>query len=495
MQKKLIPWMVYNRENTEEFLTQGAAYEAYGADELYISCDAKDYSSREEFLKAAGELAKQVDIPIVISCHLERFEDVKKALYTGAKAMAVNACDLRGASGKWELTEEETSGMKALKEASARFGKERIYLEVKEEEDNKSLITWAEEYVSALIIEKCERKALSHSIIYGSTADLSAVCNGSKCERKALSNAAIHGSTPELSAVCNESKCETQTGNKNLLETQLPLLIKSSSLECQEKKATSGEQEAWLGVKEELSEDRTEGIIADYGKEENLYTIKMALKKENIPVNTYESSIPFSQMKKNNDGLLPVVVQDYKTKEVLMVAYMNEEAYNKTVETGRMTYYSRSRSKLWIKGETSGHFQYVKSLTIDCDKDTLLARVRQVGPACHTGNPTCFFEETYKKPYDDTNPLTVLDEVYSVIMDRKEHPKEGSYTNYLFDKGIDKILKKCGEEAAEIIIAAKNPDSSELKYEISDFLYHMMVLMAQCGLDWKDIVKELVHRR
>ena len=469
MQKKLIPWMVYNRENTEEFLTQGAAYEAYGADELYISCDAKDYSFKEEFLKAAGELAKQVDIPIVISCHLERFEDVKKALYTGAKAMAVHACDLRGVLGKWEHTEEETSGMKALKEASARFGKERIYLEVKEEEDNKSLITWAEEYASALIIEKCEGKALS--------------------------NAAIHGSTPELSAVCNESKSETQTGNKNLLETQLPFLIKSSSFECQEKKAASGELEAWLGVKEELSEDRTEGIIADYGKEENLYTIKMALKKENIPVNTYESSIPFSQMKKNNDGLLPVVVQDYKTKEVLMVAYMNEEAYNKTVETGRMTYYSRSRSKLWLKGETSGHFQYVKSLTIDCDKDTLLARVRQVGPACHTGNPTCFFEETYKKPYDDTNPLTVLDEVYSVIMDRKEHPKEGSYTNYLFDKGIDKILKKCGEEAAEIIIAAKNPDSSELKYEISDFLYHMMVLMAECGLDWKDIVKELAHRR
>ncbi|MGN6710618.1 bifunctional phosphoribosyl-AMP cyclohydrolase/phosphoribosyl-ATP diphosphatase HisIE [Anaerocolumna jejuensis] len=469
MQKKLIPWMVYNRENTEEFLTQGAAYEAYGADELYISCDAKDYSSREEFLKAAGELAKQVDIPIVISFHLERFEDVKKALYTGAKAMAVNVCDLRGVSGKWEHTEEETSGMKALKEASARFGKERIYLEVKEEEDNKSLITWAEEFVSAIIIDKCERKALSDTVIHGSTADLSAVCNG--------------------------SKSETQAGNKNLLETQLPFLIKSGSLECQEKKAASGEQEAWLGVKEELSEDRTEGIIADYGKEENINIIKKALKKENIPVNTYESSIPFSQMKKNNDGLLPVVVQDYKTKEVLMVAYMNEEAYNKTVETGRMTYYSRSRSKLWLKGETSGHFQYVKSLTIDCDKDTLLARVRQVGPACHTGNPTCFFEETYKKPYDDTNPLTVLDEVYSVIMDRKEHPKEGSYTNYLFDKGIDKILKKCGEEAAEIIIAAKNPDSSELKYEISDFLYHMMVLMAQCGLDWKDIIKELAHRR
>lgn len=178
-----------------------------------------------------------------------------------------------------------------------------------------------------------------------------------------------------------------------------------------------------------------------------------------------------------------------------MVAYMNEEAYKQTIQTGKMTYWSRSRNELWCKGETSGHYQYVKSLIIDCDSDTILAKVRQIGAACHTGNNSCFFTELVKKEYDDTNPLTVLNDVYHVILDRKKNPKEGSYTNYLFEKGMDKILKKCGEEATEIVIAAKNPDAEELKYEISDFLYHMMVLMVECGLDWNDVIKELAHRR
>jgi phosphoribosyl-ATP pyrophosphohydrolase/phosphoribosyl-AMP cyclohydrolase len=124
-----------------------------------------------------------------------------------------------------------------------------------------------------------------------------------------------------------------------------------------------------------------------------------------------------------------------------------------------------------------------------------LAKVLQIGPACHTGSQSCFFQELVKKEYNDTNPLTVFTEVFNVILDRKQHPKEGSYTNYLFDKGIDKILKKCGEEATEIVIAAKNPEAEELKYEIADFLYHMMVLMAECNLDWNDIVKELAHRK
>jgi len=131
---------------------------------------------------------------------------------------------------------------------------------------------------------------------------------------------------------------------------------------------------------------------------------------------------------------------------------------------------------------------------LDCDHDTLLAKVHQVGAACHTGARSCFFNELAKKEYNSSNPLMILNDVFETIADRKKHPKEGSYTNYLFDKGIDKILKKCGEEATEIVIAAKNPDSEELKYEISDFLYHMMVLMAQCGLDWDDVIKELANR-
>lgn len=229
-------------------------------------------------------------------------------------------------------------------------------------------------------------------------------------------------------------------------------------------------------------------------KELDFNSYKEECAKEGIKMTSFESIMEFSEFKLNSEGLLPVIVQHYKTAEVLMLAYMNQEAFDATVKTGRMTYYSRSRQKLWVKGETSGHFQYVKSLTIDCDKDTLLAKVEQVGAACHTGNPTCFFQPIVGTDYDETNPLQVFESVYNTISDRKEHPKEGSYTNYLFDKGIDKILKKVGEEATELVIAAKNTNPEEVKYEMSDFLYHAMVLMVEKGVTWEDIVKELADR-
>ncbi len=222
--------------------------------------------------------------------------------------------------------------------------------------------------------------------------------------------------------------------------------------------------------------------------------IKASLREKGYETVSFTSSIPFSEFKLNGDGLIPVIVQDYKTDEVLMLAYMNEEAFDNTLKTGLMTYYSRSRREQWVKGETSGHYQYVKSLDIDCDNDTLLAKVKQLGAACHTGNYSCFYRNLAAKDYAKTNPLKVFKDVMSVIEDRKVHPKEGSYTNYLFDKGIDKILKKCGEEAAEIIIAAKNPDPEEIIYEISDFLYHVMVLMSLKGVTWEEITAELSKR-
>lgn len=225
-----------------------------------------------------------------------------------------------------------------------------------------------------------------------------------------------------------------------------------------------------------------------------LPAIKTLCQGNGIKVNTFEAAFRFEDFKKNSDGHVTVVVQDYKTDEVLMVAYMNEEAYEATLSTGRMTYFSRSRNELWIKGDTSGHYQYVKSLTADCDMDTILAKVSQVGAACHTGSRSCFFHEIVKKEYEETNPLKVFESVMSVIEDRKIHPKEGSYTNYLFDKGIDKILKKLGEEATEIVIASKNPNTNEIKYEISDFLYHMMVLMVEKGVTWEEIIEELAKR-
>lgn len=245
-----------------------------------------------------------------------------------------------------------------------------------------------------------------------------------------------------------------------------------------------------------LGAEFVSGVYAEAFMEQafEMMELKHLLKENGIEVNTYESDLGWDEIKTNESGLLPVVVQDYKTQEVLMAAYMNQEAFEATIRTGRMTYWSRSRQELWVKGLTSGHFQYVKELCIDCDNDTLLAKVAQVGAACHTGSRSCFYRSIMKKEYDETNPLKVFEDVFAVIQDRKLHPKEGSYTNYLFDKGIDKILKKVGEEATEIVIAAKNPDPEEIKYEISDFLYHVMVLMAEKGVTWEDITRELAQR-
>lgn len=233
------------------------------------------------------------------------------------------------------------------------------------------------------------------------------------------------------------------------------------------------------------------GFSADAAK---VIAFKDKLVAGGLEIQCLEASFVWSDFKLNSDGMVPVIVQDYQSNEVLMMAYMNEEAFNQTLRTGKMTYYSRSRQELWLKGDISGHYQYVKSLTADCDMDTILAKVSQIGAACHTGSKSCFFNEITSTEFESKNPTMVFQDVYDVIMDRKLHPKEGSYTNYLFDKGIDKILKKLGEEATEIVIAAKNPNSNEIKYEICDFLYHMMVLMAEKDVTWDEITRELAKR-
>ena len=249
-------------------------------------------------------------------------------------------------------------------------------------------------------------------------------------------------------------------------------------------------------ILELLSRENIRGITGVYINERttNIMKLKSELSANGIKMDNFAPDLNWADFKPNSDGLVPVIVQDYRTDEVLMLAYMNEEAFNTTINLGKMTYFSRSRQELWIKGETSGHYQYVKSLTADCDYDTILAKVSQVGVACHTGKPTCFHNNIVKKEYIEKNPLKVFDEVYEIIKDRKVNPKEGSYTNYLFDKGIDKILKKLGEESTEIVIAAKNPDPEEIKYEISDFLYHCMVLMVEKGVTWEEITQELSQR-
>lgn len=204
-------------------------------------------------------------------------------------------------------------------------------------------------------------------------------------------------------------------------------------------------------------------------------------------------------IKFDEKGLVPAVAQDYISGKVLMVAYMNEESLRLTIETGKATYFSRSRQELWVKGAHSGNLQLVKEILVDCDQDTLILKVDPQGPACHTGHDTCFYrklvDDVLVEDERDASSLAVLKDVYDVIKGRKENPVEGSYTNYLFEKGIDKQLKKVGEEAAEVIIASKNPDVSELRYEASDLLYHLMVVMVERGLTWEDLCRELDGRR
>lgn len=190
------------------------------------------------------------------------------------------------------------------------------------------------------------------------------------------------------------------------------------------------------------------------------------------------------------EGLVPAIVQDINTKQVLMLAYVNEEAYDKMLESKETYFYSRSRNELWHKGETSGHYQYIKGLYLDCDDDTLLIYVDQVGNACHTGAYSCFFKEEIPL----NQPFSILHDLYDLIEDRKLHPIEKSYTNYLLEQGIDKICKKVGEEAAETIIAAKNEDKDELIGEISDLFYHVYVLMYAKGINVADIENKLKQR-
>jgi len=419
--KKITPYINAENEVPANVIQIAKNYDYQGADELLIYNYSKDEKSREEFLSLAKELATEVDVPFTIGCYVKRLEDIKKALYTGASSILI----------QYSTLEEK----QLLKEASERFGKEKIMVEFD-------------------MIECVEKKS---DELFGTFVELG------------------------VGTVLLKHVTLSKQNMDRIGKAPLPVIIRDSLIRND--------------IRSLISLQNVIGLSTNYFENKDLMRAKLALKEDGIDVNTFESKIAFREFKLNQDGMLPVIAQDYKTGEVLMLAYMNEEAYNKTIVSGKMTYFSRSRKELWIKGETSGHFQYVKELSLDCDADTILAKVVQIEAACHTGNKSCFFTTLMKKEYEETNPLKVFTDVYNVIIDRKKNPKEGSYTNYLFDKGIDKILKKCGEEATEITIAAKNPEAEELRYEIADYLYHLMVLMAECDLDWNDVVKELAHRR
>jgi phosphoribosyl-ATP pyrophosphohydrolase/phosphoribosyl-AMP cyclohydrolase len=198
-----------------------------------------------------------------------------------------------------------------------------------------------------------------------------------------------------------------------------------------------------------------------------------------------------NELKFDEKGLIPAVVIEAGTHKLLMVAWMNRESLEKSIETGLTCFWSRSRGQLWTKGETSGNLQHIVSITADCDKDTLQVIVKKDGPACHTGNESCFFNSLCES--DELADFS-LEDLMEIIKDRKVNPKEGSYTTYLFEKGADKICKKIGEESTEVIIAATQQDKKETIYEIGDLAYHVMVLMLEMGISLEEVRNELASR-
>jgi len=212
------------------------------------------------------------------------------------------------------------------------------------------------------------------------------------------------------------------------------------------------------------------------------------------------------KIKFDQQGLVPAIIQDWQSGQVLMMAYMNGEALTRTMESGRTWFFSRSRQALWMKGETSGHIQAVKEILYDCDEDTLLVKVEQTGAACHTGHYSCFYRDSEdrevapqlfdpERVYGAQAGPGILYELYDLILDRQATMPEKSYTTYLFSQGLDKILKKVGEENAEVLIAAKNRNPAELTYETADLLYHLLVLLVEQGVTLEEIFQELKSRR
>ena len=412
MSKRLVPFINAESEFAEKVVLRAEKYNQSGADELFIYNYSKIESDREEFISTLKKIDEAVDIPFSVGLYVNRFEDVKKAFYTGAKRVVI----------KYEIMPDKA----VLAEAVGRFGQDKLIIEI----DGSEPFEKIHFPVDTLLIKHVD--------------------TGGSLEKRLIS-----------------------CGKKVIIRDSL---MRNDLVEL-------------MGL------PGVYAVSTDHYEDKSIFKVKKNLSEAGVDVTTFTSAIPFEEFRTNNAKLIPCIVQDYKTNQVLMLAYMNQESYERTIETGVMTYYSRSRDEIWVKGETSGHYQYVKELRLDCDSDTILAKVHQIGAACHTGEYSCFFTELAKREYTDINPLTILKEDFDVIKHRKDNPKEGSYTNYLFSKGTDKILKKIGEEASEIIIAAKNPENEELTYEMADFLYHMMVLMAEKGLTWEDITGELANRR
>lgn len=433
-------------------------YEAAGVDGILLFDMSKGDEEHEKAIASIRDICKAVKIPIWGAGNIRRFEDVKKLLYAGCRKAVLNF--------------DRQDNIDIAVDATARFGIERIAGAMDSCEQDDERLPLMEGCVSAILLLNPHIVRLTVS-----QTQLPVMVHARGLALDKLLD------IMDIDGVCGVTG---NTVNDNI--SQIAALADLHKVDAAEPV---------------IDTDLVESVMS--GQEEAAPAAGVPMVPDTAGIDSVGAAVPWSAFVTDEMGLLPVVVQDYANGQVLMVAYMDEEAYNNTLATGKMCYHSRSRDSLWVKGDTSGHYQYVKSLTGDCDMDTLLARVEQVGAACHTGSRSCFFNPVWgmdkgasgdgeRESAAEHDPTSVFEDVYAVINDRRVHPKEGSYTNYLFDKGIDKILKKLGEEATETVIAAKNPEISELVYETADLLYHLMVLMNERGVTWEDVIDELRRR-
>ncbi|MDO5717748.1 MAG: bifunctional phosphoribosyl-AMP cyclohydrolase/phosphoribosyl-ATP diphosphatase HisIE [Tissierellia bacterium] len=410
----------------------GLKYVEDGVDELVYYDISATVEDRSIFEKPIEEISRKISIPFTVGGGIKSIEDIDRVFKLGADKVSINSA---------ALTNPEF-----IKEASKKFGSDRI--------------------MGSMDVKKVDGKYI--------------VFRGAG--KVATSLDAIEWAV-ELEKLGAGELCINSIDNDGMKEGYDLKLLKEISSRVSIPIIASG----GAGKYEHFIEAYDAGASAALGASVFHFGI-LDIKKLNEYIFDYE----IESLKFDDKNLIPAIVQDSKTDEILMLAYMNKESLKKTMETESSWFYSRSRQELWEKGATSGNTQRVVSIAADCDKDCLLLKVIPNGPACHTGEKNCFFNKITESK--DLVNRQVLFEEFELIKNRKTHPQKGSYTNYLFEKGVDKICKKIGEESAETIIAAKNNSKEELIYETSDLLYHLNVLLAEMGVDLDDIMKEISDR-
>ena len=423
------------------------AYNEQGADEIVLLDINASYEKRGTMLRLVKKVANIVSIPLTVGGGIRTVEDFRQMLEMGADKVSIGSAAVKNPN--------------LILETSRKFGSKKV--------------------VIAIDVKKVDDEY--HVYIQGGKKDtgLEAISWAREVEKLGAGEILL----TSMDADGTKKGYDIEITKKISDAVDIPVIASGGAGKMEDflEAFTIGGAHAALAASLFHFKEVDIGELKDY-----LYGEGVNIRRGNSDMELLK------EIKFDEKGLIPAIVQDIKTKEVLMMAYMNEESLKKTLETNKTWFWSRSRQELWNKGATSGNIQKVVKVDYDCDGDSLLVQVEQSGAACHTGEKSCFYNSIFKTTEKGAVGSEVLEQLYKIIDDRKVNPVEGSYTKYLFDKGIDKILKKIGEESAEVIIAAKNPDKEAIVYETSDLIYHLFVLLREKEIPLEDIYKELRSR-